>query len=207
MVNFIFYYPHPDSPDESVVTTDPYPGMLISQLWALAREERPSLADHIGRAKCTFFIVRSSFLYTTGGFSYIYFSRPTCLPFHTIPCSLAAEIGFCGTVRMAKWPASFITSPMSSLRYRLLHWCMSLSSPKNVRPSLSTSSLPALCALVLEGLDDLGDLNSQALKRTPIHCVSTTVLLIMACQNAQKASNYSGVRSLRHHPASLHSQA
>jgi hypothetical protein len=205
MVNFIFYYPHPDSPDEAVVTTDPYPGMLISQLWDLAREERPSLADHIGRANCTLFIVRSFFLYTTGGFSYIYSSRPTCLSFHPIPCSLAAEIGFCSTVMMAKWPASFFTSPMSSLLYRLLHWCMSLSSPKNVRPSLSTSSLPALCALVLEGL---GDLNSQALKRTPVLCVSTAVLLlIMARQNAQKTSNHSGVRSLGHHPASLHSQA
>lgn len=64
---------------------------------------------------------------------------------------------------------------------------MSLLSQKNVRPSLSTSLLPALSALVLEGLDDLGGINSQALKRTPVLCVSATVLLlIMAGQNAQK---------------------
>jgi len=50
------------------------------------------------------------------------------------------------------------------------------------------------CALVLEGLDDLGDLNSLALKRTFILSVSTAVLLlIMARQNAQRASNRSGV--------------
>ncbi len=50
------------------------------------------------------------------------------------------------------------------------------------------------CARVLEGLDDLGDLNSLALKRTLILCVSTAVLLlIMARQNAQRASNRSGV--------------
>ena len=208
MVNFIFYYPHPDSPHDLVVTTKPYPGMLFGHLWDLAWEERPSLADHIGKAECTFFIVRSFFLYTTGCFSYIYFSRPTCLLLQEILCSLAADIGFCSTVMMAKWPSAFINFPMSSLLCLLLHWCMSLSSPKNVCPSLSTSSLPALRALVLEGLDDLGDLNSQALKRTFVLCVSTAVLLlIIARQNAQKASNHSGVRSLRHHPASLHSQA
>jgi hypothetical protein len=208
MVNFTFYYPHPDSPLESLVTTDPYPGMFIGQLWDLALEKRRRLADHIGSVDCTLFIARSFFLYTTGGFSYIHLSRPTCLSFHTIFCSLAAEIGFGSTVMMAKWPPSFFSSPMSSLLYRLLNWCMSLSSPKKVRPSSSTSSLPALCALVLEGLDDLGDLNSAALKRTPVLCVSTAVLLlIVACQNAQQTSNHSGVRSLRHHTASIHSQA
>ena len=208
MVNFIFYYPHPDSPHDLVVTTKPYPGMLFGHLWDLAWEKRPSLADRIGRAECTFFIVRSFFLYATGCFSYIYVSRPTCISIQKILCSFAAEIGFDSTVIMAKWPAAFLDFPMSSLLHRLLHWCMSLSSPKNVCPSLSTSSLLALRALVLEGLDDLGDLNSQALKRTFVLCVSTAVLLlIMARQNAQKTSNYSGVRSLRHQTASLHSQA
>ena len=49
-------------------------------------------------------------------------------------------------------------------------------------------------APVLEGLDDLGDLISITLKRTLIFCVSTTVLLlIMVHQNAQRASNRSGV--------------
>ena len=208
MVDFIFYYPHPDSPYDLFVTTEPYPGMLFGHLWTLAKKKEPRFVDRIGGAECTFFIVRSFFLYTAGCFSYIYFSRPTCLFLQEILCSLAADIGFCSTVMMAKWPAAFINFPMSSLLYRLLHWCMSLSSPKDVCPSLSTSSLPALRALVLEGLDDLGDLNSQALKRMFVLCVSTAVLLlIMARQNAQKASNHSGVRSLRHHPASLHSQA
>jgi hypothetical protein len=115
VISFIFYYPHPNSPNESFATTDPYPGMLIDQLWGLAWEKQPSLADHIGRAKCMFFIICSFFLYTTGSFSYIHFSCPTCLSFHTTPCSLAAEIGFGSTVMMAKWPPSFITSPMSSL--------------------------------------------------------------------------------------------
>jgi hypothetical protein len=50
------------------------------------------------------------------------------------------------------------------------------------------------CALVLEGLDDVGSLNTLTLKRKLILYVSTAVLLlIMARQNAQRASNHSGV--------------
>ncbi len=39
-----------------------------------------------------------SFLYTTGGFSHIYSSRPTCLSIQSPPYSLAAEIGFGSTM-------------------------------------------------------------------------------------------------------------
>jgi len=102
VVDYIFYYPHPDFALD-VCVTNPYSGR-IGHLWNLAKEEDPSLADHIGGAPVMFYIVRSSFSYTTGGFSHIYSSRPTCLLNHSPPCSLAAEIGFGSTVMMAKGP-------------------------------------------------------------------------------------------------------
>jgi hypothetical protein len=133
VVDWRFYYPHPDFSRDILVTT-PHSG-YIGPLWNLAKQEVPSLSDL--RADSMFYIVRSSFLYTTGGFSHIYSSRPTCLLNHAPHCSLAAEIGFGSTVMMMtggrgtpKW------SPQSSLMCRLLGLCMSLSSPKNVRPSL-----------------------------------------------------------------------
>ena len=101
-VDWIFYYPHPDSPHDVVVTTaNPYSGR-IDHLWALAQTEAPSLARHVGRERCMFYIVRSSFCYTTGSFSHFYPSRPTYLWSHTPPYFLAAEIGFASTVMMAK---------------------------------------------------------------------------------------------------------
>jgi hypothetical protein len=69
IVNWIFFYPHPDVSQDVLVTT-PYSG-YIRDLWKLAKEEEPSLVDDIGRARCTFYIVRSSFWYTTGGFSHL----------------------------------------------------------------------------------------------------------------------------------------
>jgi len=63
-------------------------------------------------------------------------------------------------------------------------------------------------ALVLESLDDLGDLSGLALKRTPILCVPTAILLlIVARQNMKRASNRSGNRSPHHHSVSLPSRA
>jgi len=100
VVDWIFFYPHPEFSRDVVVTT-PYSGR-IGPLWQLAKEKVPSLSDL--RADSMFYIVRSSFLYTTGGFSHIYSSRPTCLTNHAPPCSLAAEIGFGSTVMMAKGP-------------------------------------------------------------------------------------------------------
>jgi len=74
-VDWIFFYPPPDLSRDVFVTTA-YSGH-IGPLWHLAKEEIPSLADNIGRAHVMFYIVRSSFLYTAGGFSHIYSSRPT----------------------------------------------------------------------------------------------------------------------------------
>lgn len=52
------------------------------------------------------------------------------------------------------------------------------------------------CALVLEGLEDVGDLKAEALKSTPALSVSTALQwLIMTRQNAKRASNHSGARS------------
>jgi hypothetical protein len=135
-LNWIFYYPYPDSPyDVLVQTANPYPEH-IAHLWTLAKSDRPILAEHIGRADCKFYIVRSSFLYIMGGFSYIYSSRLTCLSIRPPPCSLAAEIGFCGTAMMAKEPTAANWSPESSLMRRLLTVYISLLSPKSVRSSL-----------------------------------------------------------------------
>ncbi len=63
-------------------------------------------------------------------------------------------------------------------------------------------------ALVLEGLDDVGDLNNRALKRTPVLFVVLFVsiavlLLVVACQNAKRASNHSGPCLSHHHTVSL----
>jgi hypothetical protein len=54
------------------------------------------------------------------------------------------------------------------------------------------------CALVLEGLEDVGDLKAEALKSTPALSVSTALqwlIMIMTRQNAKRASNHSGARS------------
>jgi hypothetical protein len=63
------------------------------------------------------------------------------------------------------------------------------------------------CALVLEGLDVVGNINLFMSKRTPVFCVSTAVLLIMARQSAKGASNHSGSRSPSHQPVFLPLQA
>src|SRR5258707_250876 len=132
----LFHYPHLDSPYDVFVTADSY-SVHIGQLWDLALTKGRGLVDHIGKARCTFFMVCSSFLYTIGGFSHICSSRPTCLSSHPAPCSLAAEIGFGSTVMMPKGSTASIGSAISSRRLRrLLTWRLSLSSPKNVRLSL-----------------------------------------------------------------------
>ena len=147
VVNWIFYYPHPDSGlDAVVVTPNPFLG-LFHRLWALAKDNEPGLVDRIGRARCMFYIVRSSFLYTTGGFPHVYSSRPTCPWNQPPPCSLAAEIGLRGTVMMAEGSLCPKWSTMSSLLCRLLARCMSLSPPKSVSSSWWTLSLPALRVL------------------------------------------------------------
>ncbi len=66
-IRLIFYYPYPDSPYDVAVTTDSY-SELIGDLWDLVRTKEPGLVDHIGKARCTFFVVRLYFLYTIGGF-------------------------------------------------------------------------------------------------------------------------------------------
>jgi hypothetical protein len=52
----------------------------------------------------------------------------------------------------------------------------------------TSSSLPA--SGLREGLDDVGDLNGQALERTLVLCVSTAVLslIIVARQNVKRAT-------------------
>jgi hypothetical protein len=132
--DWIFFYPHPDFSRDVLVTTPSRCSGRIGDLWNLAKQEVPSLSDL--RADSMFYIVRSSFSYTTGGFSHIYSSRPTCLMNHAPPCSLAAEIGSGSTVMMAEGRGTAKWSPQSSLMCRLLGLCISLSSPKNVRPSL-----------------------------------------------------------------------
>jgi len=63
VVEWTFYYPHPDYDDDVFVTTpNPYLGR-IGSLWTLAKTLDPSLADHIGNERLKFYIVRSSFLY------------------------------------------------------------------------------------------------------------------------------------------------
>jgi hypothetical protein len=102
VARWILYYPHPDLAQVALVA-HPFSG-LINDLWTLAKINEPILADLIGRARPIFYIVRSSFLYTTDGFSHIHFSRPTCLFNQVTPCSPAAELGLRGTVMMAERP-------------------------------------------------------------------------------------------------------
>src|SRR5260221_10385839 len=134
VIRLIFYHPCPESSHDVPVAINSY-SELIGDLWDLARTKDPGLVDHIGKARCTFVIVSSSFLYTTGSFSHICSSRPTCLSIHPPPCSLAAEIGSGSAVMMAKGPSAAIGSVMSSSG-RLLTWRLFLSSPTNVRLSL-----------------------------------------------------------------------
>jgi hypothetical protein len=62
------------------------------------------------------------------------------------------------------------------------------------------------CALVLEGLEDVGGIN-VALKRTPVRCVSTAVLLLNTFrQDAKMASYHSGSHSFHHRPVLVPSQ-
>jgi hypothetical protein len=104
VVDWIFYYPHPNFTLDLCVTKPYSESGCIGHLWNLAKEEEPCLADHIGRAPVMFYIVRSSFLYTTGDFSHLYSSHSAYLLNHSPPCSLAAEIGFGSNVMMAKGP-------------------------------------------------------------------------------------------------------
>jgi hypothetical protein len=54
VVDWISFYPHPDV-SQDVYIRSPYSGSgRIGDLWKLAKEEEPSLANHIGKAKCTF---------------------------------------------------------------------------------------------------------------------------------------------------------
>ena len=48
VVNWIFYYPHPDSVHDVVLVTtaNPYSGH-IANLWTLVKTKEPSLADHV----------------------------------------------------------------------------------------------------------------------------------------------------------------
>lgn len=104
VVSWIFYYPHPDSAlDALVMTANPFLGH-IGNLWTLAKTTEPSFVNSIGGGRCMFYIVRSSFLYTTGGYSHVYSSRPICLSNQPPLCSLAAEIGLRSTVMMAERP-------------------------------------------------------------------------------------------------------
>ena len=117
---WILYYPYPDYDCAASVTTpNPYSGR-ISGLWTLAKTMVPSLADRIGNDWVKFYIIRSSFLYNTGGFSHIVPSCPTCLSIRLAPCSLAAEIGFGSTVMAANRPGTSNWSKMSSLVCRLV---------------------------------------------------------------------------------------
>jgi hypothetical protein len=135
-VDWVFFYPHPElSRARDVYIRNPYSGR-IGDLWNLAKEEEPSRSDLRADNMFMFYIVRSPVLYTTGGFSHIYSSHPTYLSNQATPCFLVAEIGFGSTVMMAKGRSPAKWSPQSSLTYHLLSRCMSLSSPKNVRPSL-----------------------------------------------------------------------
>src|ERR1700730_11299247 len=88
VVDWIFYYPHPDSSHDVVVTTtDPDLGR-ISHLWALAKTTEPSLADHIDREQCTFYIVRSSFSICTPHADFLISTLAVRLVF-TSTCHLA----------------------------------------------------------------------------------------------------------------------
>jgi hypothetical protein len=79
VVDWVFFYPDPDYARGVLVTTPyPYSGR-IGHLWKLAKAEDPNLAEKIGKAELMFYVVRSSFFNTTGAFSHIYSSRPTCL--------------------------------------------------------------------------------------------------------------------------------
>ncbi len=62
-------------------------------------------------------------------------------------------------------------------------------------PDIVATCLRLTGALVLEGLDDVGDLNGLELERTLVLCVSTAVLLlvrVMARQNAKRAPKIVG---------------
>ena len=63
------------------------------------------------------------------------------------------------------------------------------------------------CALVLESLDDVGEIG-VALKRTSVLCVSTVVLLLtISRQDAKKVSKHTGTHSCLHRPVLVPSQA
>src|SRR5258708_31678879 len=108
----IFYYPYPDSPYDVVVTADSY-SVYIGQLWDLAKKEEPGLDDHIGKARCTFFMVCSSFLYTIGGVFHIFSNPPTFFSPPPPPCSLPTQNGFRSTPINPPRSTASISSPIS----------------------------------------------------------------------------------------------
>ncbi|EJF58043.1 hypothetical protein DICSQDRAFT_139665 [Dichomitus squalens LYAD-421 SS1] len=55
-VDYIFFYPHPDGAYDIVVTVAAAGTFRLSHLWKLAREQEPSVASHLGAAKCTFYV-------------------------------------------------------------------------------------------------------------------------------------------------------
>src|SRR5258708_34088224 len=108
-IRLIFYYPYPDSPYDVAVTTDSY-SELIGDLWDLVRTKEPGLVDHIGKARCTFFVVRLYFLYTIGGFFHIFFIRQTFFFSHLPPRFFAAGFCFGTTTIMATGPSPALGS-------------------------------------------------------------------------------------------------
>jgi hypothetical protein len=71
VLEWVLYYPEPDSAcDVLVFTADPYPGR-IGGLWKLTKTESPDVADHIGEKRPIFYIVRSCFLYHRRFISYL----------------------------------------------------------------------------------------------------------------------------------------
>ena len=148
IIKWTFYYPYPDYDNNIFITTSsPYLGH-IGSLWTLAKTMESSLTNHIGNEWPKFYIVCSSFLYNTGGFSHIFSSCLTCLSFQPTPCSFAAEIGFGSTIMITgEGPENPIWSKMSFLVCRLITRCISLLSPTSMHSSLYTSSLSALHVL------------------------------------------------------------
>ncbi|TBU27934.1 hypothetical protein BD311DRAFT_807273 [Dichomitus squalens] len=55
-VDYIFFYPHRDGAYDIVVTVAAADTFRLSHLWKLAREQEPSVASHLGAAKCTFYV-------------------------------------------------------------------------------------------------------------------------------------------------------
>ena len=68
-IDWVFFYPHPEF-SYDVYIRNPYSGQ-IGDLWDMAQTKAPSCSDFRADYIFIFYIIRSSFLYTTGSLSHL----------------------------------------------------------------------------------------------------------------------------------------